>query len=233
MPHRQVCSRHWTWSFWPKSRKFAVECDWISEESRKFQKLVFFWKHRWVFGKKTLKIFIMIKVANLIRLRIKWYYVVKLSFPPYLLAFLTGKQKILNVGKVKKFEESVFSRKKRFHLLDCLPCKNGKEQNKPVLAGCLVSVIIYLEPSICYECLRLSHNSFDYMIVFFSSFCWSEELVKSYTFQGCFKSSRVSDIVTYLIVIFSPVSQWMKLEYKFFSMKCLLHRLIVQGPAIE
>ena len=77
-------------------------------------------------------------------MRIKWYYSVKMSFPPYLWGFFDKKnQKIFKVGKVIKYdEESVFSRKKRFHLLKSLLYKNGKAQNIPVVAGCLVQINI-------------------------------------------------------------------------------------------
>ena len=54
--------------------------------------------------------------------------------------FLAKNQKILKNGKVRKYdEESVFSRKKRFHLLKSLFYKNGKAQNMPVVAGRLIN----------------------------------------------------------------------------------------------
>ena len=63
----------------------------------------------------------------------------KCLFLPTHEVFLAKNQKILKVGKVRKYdEESVFSRKKGFYLLKSLLYQNGKAQNKPVVAGRLV-----------------------------------------------------------------------------------------------
>ena len=86
-----------------KYSKFPVECEWNSEISQITTKF-FFGGGRWlitkerIFSEKFGFFSKSLKLVNFRRLRIKWYYFLKMSFP-----YLNwGNQKILKFGKIKK-----------------------------------------------------------------------------------------------------------------------------------
>ena len=63
------------------------------------------------------------------------------------------KMKKFKVGKVRKCDEVFFEKKKRFHLLKSLLCKNGKAQSMPVVPGRLA----YFSPHISKRGRKLTH----------------------------------------------------------------------------
>ena len=67
------------------------------------------------------------------RMRIKWYYFLKMSFQPFLAKF----QKIFEVENLRDYDDVFSRKKKRFHLLKSLLYKNGKADKN---AGGFVSL---------------------------------------------------------------------------------------------
>ena len=119
--------------------KFAVECDWNSGNSQNVQNLGFFKKNRWVFWKKMN--FLKIAKGNKFALECLSNAIVqKCLFHLNYEVFLTKNQKILNVGKIRKYYEkkSVFQ-KKRSHLLKLHLYQIGKSQIMPMVAARLVA----------------------------------------------------------------------------------------------
>ena len=118
--HRRFCSHlHVNLFFQTNCSKFAVECDWNSKNSQNVQNLGFFWKIICVFWKKlefSSKIdeggnFAVEFVSNG---NILVKYLFRLTDD-----VLSAKDQ--KIGKVREYDvESVFSRKKRFHLLKSL-----------------------------------------------------------------------------------------------------------------
>ena len=94
----------------------------------KVENLGFFWKNRWVFWKKLEFFQNQWRWQIWCRMRIKWYYFLKMSFPPSLWGFLAKKKNrklrmletLENMMKKKCFffEEKVFSSFKIASLLN-------------------------------------------------------------------------------------------------------------------
>ena len=96
--------------------KFAVECDWNSENSQNVQNLFFFGKIYGFFSKKTLKFF---KIATYGKFFLEYVSNGIFSwkwFSTLFLGFFGKNQKKFKVGKVRKYdEETEYFEKKSFH----------------------------------------------------------------------------------------------------------------------
>ena len=154
-------------------------------------------------------------------------------FPPYVWCFLAKNQKFLKVGKVRKFyEESVCSRKKRFHLLKSLLYKNGKAQNMPVVTGRLVNCFFQLTSSLEFESVilswifskRFSGVFLSFVFFVFFSHCLKEvvmvqmDITQTIFFEkisrNWFKNTIVTTRQAYLFLNIQTFQKWIEWSCK-------------------
>ena len=117
-PHRQVCSRYWTWILWPNCSKFAVERDWNNRISRNDQTSGFF---REIDGFSEMKNLIFFKNAAcgkfFSRMRLKWYFSWK-CLPTLFLRFFGQNQKKIKWEKLENMmKKQSISKKNAFIVL--------------------------------------------------------------------------------------------------------------------
>ena len=89
--------------------KFASECDWNSRISQ-MRTNIFFWKKQMVFFREKLENFLKIVNGGKFPVECVSNYIISWKCLP-----LQRNQKIFKFGKIRKFDENTFWKKKRFH----------------------------------------------------------------------------------------------------------------------